>query len=208
MYFQRVLELAFLFCRVLVCYGLMVAFLAAPPVISLNQRLTDGLQGWIRSDALLVPRSIPESARVYSTQEAVEIIWLGKSAKDSFTQNEQGHLQDVHHLIAWGSFIVGCAVIISILIEKEVVPQRLVVDVRRMILTLVLLTLLAVTGFSFFFELFHQVFFPQGNYSFPADSLIIQCFPPLFWMLNLIWLQLGVLVLLRWQAHHAEKLSI
>lgn len=208
MHWQRALELAFLFCRVLVCYGLMVAFLAAPPVISLNQRLADWVQGWVRSGALLVQRSIPESARVYSTQEAVEIVWLGKSAKDSFTLSEQSHLQDVHHLIAWGSFIVGCAVIISILLENEVISQRMAVDIRRVMLALILLTVAAVLGFSFFFEFFHQVFFPQGNYSFPADSLIIQCFPPLFWMLNLIWLQLGVLVLLRWQAHHAEKLSI
>jgi len=37
-------------------------------------------------------------------------------------------------------------------------------------------------GFSRAFALFHQVFFPQGNWMFAADSLLIRTFPAEFFV--------------------------
>lgn len=37
--------------------------------------------------------------------------------------------------------------------------------------------ILTLTNFNFIFTTFHQIFFPQGNWIFPTDSLLIQTFP-------------------------------
>lgn len=50
--------------------------------------------------------------------------------------------------------------------------------------------LVSVSGFSavFLFEpvfiLFHRIFFPQGNWSFPIDSTLIQLYPETFWLIT------------------------
>lgn len=54
---------------------------------------------------------------------------------------------------------------------------------------------LLLLGFNTGFEIFHQILFPQGNYSFPLGSLIISIFPPLFWMgMFGIWLGTSALI--------------
>ena len=39
------------------------------------------------------------------------------------------------------------------------------------------LFLISSVAFNFVFSLFHKIFFPQGNWQFPTDSLLIQTFP-------------------------------
>jgi len=39
------------------------------------------------------------------------------------------------------------------------------------------LGVLSLLFFDFIFAIFHKIFFPQGNWLFAADSLIIQTFP-------------------------------
>lgn len=203
---QRALELFFLFCRWIVSYGVLIAFLAAPPVVTFNQQLAAFIQP-IFPD-LAVVSVIPPAQRVYATDEALKTVWLGASDGETFTLAERKHFHDVHGLFKWGSFVVGCAVILSILIEKEVIDDRFARDARRWAVLIGGLSILLVTVFPFSFELFHQLFFPQGNYSFSENSLIIQCFPPLFWLLNFVLLQAGVVVLLWLQSRHARSVTI
>ena len=205
---QRALELFFLGCRILICYGAMIGFLAAPPVISANQYFTKLLQPLTERTGISVTPIISDSVRTYATSESSELIWVGRSEKSSLTQTERLHLLDVHSLLIWLSFLVGCAVILSILIEKEVIDERFARDSRSFMIGLSVVSVAAVVLFPVFFEGFHRVFFPQGNYSFSEDSLIIQCFPPAFWLLNVLWLQSGVLFLVWWQARHAQFLDI
>lgn len=40
----------------------------------------------------------------------------------------------------------------------------------------------AVSFFEPFFIAFHKIFFPQGNWSFPTDSILIQLYPEQFWV--------------------------
>jgi len=205
---QRALEFFFLGCRILICYGAILFFLAAPPVITLNQYITKLLQPFLRQSDLYIKPSITETSRAYATAQSLDLVWLGRSTKDALTREEVSHLLDVHQIFIWMSFLVGCAVILTVLLEKEIIDGRVARDSRRVILVLAVTSLVGVVAFPPFFEGFHQVFFPQGNYSFSPNSLIIQCFPPLFWVANLIWLQCAVIVLLWWQALHAQRLDI
>ena len=62
------------------------------------------------------------------------------------------------------------------------------------IISAVAIFLAILFGFNYFFTLFHYLFFPQGNWLFPADSLLIKTFPPDFFML--LGLKIFVLSLL------------
>ena len=42
----------------------------------------------------------------------------------------------------------------------------------------------AAVAFDAAFELFHRIFFPGGNWDFPADSLLIRLYPYVFWQLS------------------------
>jgi len=205
---QRVTEIFFLTCRIIICYGAMIVFLAAPPVITANQYLVRLVEPLAQGTGLAVSSVATVSAKQYATAEATELIWLGRSVKDALTAQERSHLLDVHQLLVWASFVVACAVVFTVLLEKEVIDARVASNSRHIVRALGGVTMVTVLAFPVFFELFHQIFFPQGNYSFPADSLIIQCFPPLFWSINVFWLQGGVMILLWWQAHHADHLGI
>jgi integral membrane protein (TIGR01906 family) len=57
----------------------------------------------------------------------------------------------------------------------------------------------AVTSFDWFFTTFHQIFFPQGNWEFPAGDHMITLFPGGFWwdatlLVGLVILGLGLAV--------------
>jgi hypothetical protein len=206
MWQHRLSEILFFFCRLLVSYGAIIAFLAAPPVILLNQHIADVIQPVFPD--LFVEQKLSAVTRYEGTVEAIQIVLTGKVGSGVFSDLEVSHLIDVHRLFIIGTFLIGCAIIVSILIEKDVL--HLLID-RANLVAIRLISVLSVVSvltFPFTFELFHRLFFPQGNYAFLPDSLLIQCFPPVFWLLNFLWLQLGVIALLWWQAHHAEESQI
>jgi uncharacterized membrane protein len=49
-------------------------------------------------------------------------------------------------------------------------------------------------AFDALFTLFHEVFFPQGNWEFPPNSNMIRLYPYAFWQLTAV--ALGVLCVL------------
>ena len=53
----------------------------------------------------------------------------------------------------------------------------------------------AFIDFNGLFTMFHQVFFAQGNWTFPYDSLLICALPTEFWIgMGVIWLIVAVLI--------------
>jgi len=48
----------------------------------------------------------------------------------------------------------------------------------------VLAAVAAVTDFDTFFSAFHGVFFAEGTWTFPYDSLLIRLFPEPFWAVS------------------------
>ena len=57
------------------------------------------------------------------------------------------------------------------------------------------LGIFAAIDFNRFFTVFHSVFFSQGNWTFPYDSLLICALPTEFWVgMGVIWLAVAALV--------------
>lgn len=55
-------------------------------------------------------------------------------------------------------------------------------------LALIALAVFAFIDFDAFFSAFHGIFFPQGNWTFPARSLLITMYPENFWVgMGIIW---------------------
>jgi len=64
-----------------------------------------------------------------------------------------------------------------------------------LLLMLAFLTGAALKGFSGFWEKFHHILFPQGNWSFPPDSMLIQLYPEsYFFATSLIFAALLIMV--------------
>ncbi|MFH1071957.1 MAG: DUF1461 domain-containing protein [Nanoarchaeota archaeon] len=124
-----------------------------------------------------------------------------------FTPQEQFHLKDVKGVIQLMFIIYSFAVLIIVFALVHVFwkhratfsknrKQRHLFDYRRILLrifkavriaglvslAIILLLFLfeLVGGFGLLFTGFHSLFFPQGNWQFPADSLLITLFPEQF----------------------------
>ena len=103
----------------------------------------------------------------------------------NFTSNEQSHLVDVKHLINKGIIVtvILLALCISLLIKLNKVQRIAVVSAPFFsIYVLSGLTIVLIRKFESSFIVFHNIFFPQGNYTFPYDSLLIQTYPEIFFL--------------------------
>ncbi|MDD3776543.1 MAG: DUF1461 domain-containing protein [Actinomycetota bacterium] len=104
-----------------------------------------------------------------------------------FTLDEISHLEDVRILINWLLFAFYLSLALFIITIILLLHKPWVIFARSigiillsgacLILILLALLLLFSQNFVVLFENFHQVFFPQGNYIFPEDSLLITLFP-------------------------------
>lgn len=145
--------------------------------------------------------AIPKENITAATQSAWRIVLLDDVDTSPFSVEEFKHLQDVHKIIA-GFYVVSAAIIIISRQRKKRMNRRGYIVAATVVGTV---TVIAALLFPFFFNTFHQVFFPQGNYTFPVNSLLIQAFPLPFWFLNFLILQIGVIALLLWEAHRADR---
>jgi integral membrane protein (TIGR01906 family) len=111
-----------------------------------------------------------------------------------FTDTEKSHMQDVKELIRTMQFIYyGAAVVLLILFfycYKKFEDDKIMfikVLARSSLYSSIAATIILVLIFStsvFYFEpvfaTFHSIFFPQGNWMFSPDSLLITLFPQQF----------------------------
>ncbi|MBN2459349.1 DUF1461 domain-containing protein [Candidatus Woesearchaeota archaeon] len=105
-----------------------------------------------------------------------------------FLPEERSHLEDVHRLISWVKFVaIGSFLIVPLFIFRLSRLQGFKDNLRRMLiysgissLAVLLIVFLLSLNFPAFFEGFHRVLFPQGNYSFPEHYLLIKLFPEAF----------------------------
>ncbi len=127
----------------------------------------------------------------------------------TITLSEQSHMNDVKKLsqtfFSFHNFILIIFLfLLGIFIQQKKFSQlrHIFTSTFWVVNILILVCLVAVIFFwNAFFTLFHQVFFPQGNWGFPEESLIIQLFPEQFWIasaitvLLLTWIQSFLLFL-------------
>ncbi len=108
---------------------------------------------------------------------------FGKSELPSqFTASEASHMADVKNLITWAGFALLVSVIFfaaAFMYYKKSVRGALL---KGSVAVIIFSSVLAVASayFSGLFDVFHRVFFPQGNYMFSPSDLLIQLYPESF----------------------------
>ncbi len=191
-------EVLKLVSRVFLSYSLMVLILCIPIVIAVLQWGS----GFIQTSTIT-----PETKAQY-TQDALSIIISGKIYTTTYTEEEVAHLLDVRQVL-FGFFIVSMVVVLLWgYLRLNSQPYSLFhrsALFRAAAIVIALFTVITAIFFTPLFIIFHEIFFPNGNYFFGLDSPLIQAFPPSFWFLEYLVLQIGVVVLLVIQAVYAKR---
>ncbi len=116
-------------------------------------------------------------------QNAIDYLHEETELIGNYTITEQQHMQDVQALFRWIDvvFFILFSVLATFVYQQQKQPREIVSLLFQggigITISLFLILLLVFFAFNPMFTIFHQVFFPQGNWQFPADSLLIQTFP-------------------------------
>ena len=123
---------------------------------------------------------------------------------DLFTADELSHMADARAIfiaVRWISWVlvIGC---VLALIGLALISKKSGKNFWRggfawgnaVFLGIIgVIGLVALIGFSFAFDVFHEILFPQGNWQFPYDSALIQMFPVQVFM-SATWVVVGTAV--------------
>jgi integral membrane protein (TIGR01906 family) len=141
-----------------------------------------------------------ESAQAYALSDrSVEDLVLasgdfafaGPDGQPFYDDSERSHLRDAR-VVLWLLLIVGglCLIGIGAIYGRASSGARQVAwrSVSRAglttAITIVVLGVVSLVAFGTVFALFHQIFFPAGNYSFdPATQRLVQLYPFRFWQI-------------------------
>ena len=130
--------------------------------------------------------------RVYNADEISEkLIGFFKEENNlplSFNEKEKSHLEDVKKLIDNGKGLLVFLsllniILISIILSNDNLKKILI---SSGVFAIILPIPFLLFSFSNIFTKFHLILFPQGNFQFPLDSLLIQLFPQEFFYDSLI----------------------
>ncbi|PLW80665.1 hypothetical protein C0585_01605 [Candidatus Woesearchaeota archaeon] len=127
--------------------------------------------------------SFNESVKINKTSEIIGFFSDKNSLDNSFfTDAEISHMKDVKKIFTLLNYIYYISFIILVifliyLIKKNILIIILPSVILGIILALVTFFIFSIIPFSTSFDGMHNTIFPQGNYSFPADSNLIQLFP-------------------------------
>lgn len=134
----------------------------------------------------------------YEQQAVLETLrYLNNKEAELFfyEENEKAHLADVRRIINLLKILFAISFLIlasqvtmhvrNCWKEKKCPCKPLFREVCKWggistLIIVLLLALFSLFNFSRFWELFHRVLFPQGNWQFPLDSTLITLFPESF----------------------------
>ena len=98
-----------------------------------------------------------------------------------FDENERSHMADVKRLIIFEEFLfIALLIWLFILIKKRKINYLHLKRSALIVILIAIFSLIASLFFNRFFELFHLILFPQGNWQFNASSLMIQTYQQAF----------------------------
>ncbi len=117
-------------------------------------------------------------------QEEVKLFLESGEELPFFGVAEDAHMFDVYYLLLAARLVTAGLVVglLAVLARVQVRSLR----VAGWLLVVAPLALVLVE-WSWLFEVFHHVFFPQGNWRFPAGSLLIQTYPEQFFVRFASW---------------------
>ncbi len=129
-------------------------------------------------------------------------VFSGASEMYCFSADTISHLDDCYAIAsaARPMLIVAAVVALAALVFTGIVGRKRAV--ARALLAAGIVVLVAFVGlgvwafldFNGLFTMFHQLFFSQGNWTFPYDSLLICALPTPFWMgMGGVWLAVTAL---------------
>lgn len=118
---------------------------------------------------------------------------------DRFALDEDAfkHLDDCNSLINTivpivgfaGIVAIACFLILLVLRQWRWLSRMLFIAPLILIVAFAWMGTWAILDFGSFFTAFHGVFFPQGNWVFSSESLLICMYPTAFWMgMGALWL--------------------
>lgn len=139
------------------------------------------------------PIHFPFTKNNYIDTKIVSYIITGNKDNINFLEeNEINHMFDVRLLIIIASILF---LITNILLLNKKFKPMIKEKFDKQILKKILIVfnticILSIIFFNIFFTLFHKILFPQGNWQFPHNSLLIQTYPESFfiWMFVIILL--------------------
>lgn len=194
-------EVAFAALLWLVCVvGLAVGALTVPVYTSaLTQALgVPGSAGLSATDVVRLAGQVRASVADAEYDE-LPSVWRGRSA---FDEAAVSHLRDVRAVMSAARIATGIAALLLALYVSWCVARRRFGTLRFGMawgagVVTAFVVLAGVAGmfdFSSLFAAFHGLFFAQGTWTFPYDSLLIRLFPERFWSVSAaVWASLSLL---------------
>ncbi len=148
------------------------------PVVRLIQSISFKLQTPLVSKATILT----------ITQESYAVSFFGATMTESkwLTNDEISHLKDVWNLVGkvrLMTIISWLLLLIIYLFQRTMLNNFLFTRVKRLLIIIIIGMSLGLIFFKNFFISFHHVLFPQGNWSFPKESALIQAYPQDFFIL-------------------------
>lgn len=126
------------------------------------------------------------SSLTSAQQNTIDFLQGKEALKITYTSREIAHLEDVRKVmkitnaVFYFSLLVCALILTSYRKNKNQALKVLKYGSITTIIVLIFMILAALLNFTTLFTIFHQIFFPQGNWLFPPNSLLIQTFPVTF----------------------------
>lgn len=160
--------------------------LTPPAVRALVSRYSSSMSAGISQDRLF---SVAEDVRAFTIDGSIETLPEVVDGRPGFDSAMVSHLREVRDLftkVRYAAGIVAMLVALWLAVQgmrgrAEQVASTFGAAAVVCVAVVALCAVGGLTNFDAFFRAFHEVFFPGGNWSFPADSLLIETFPEMFW---------------------------
>jgi len=109
-----------------------------------------------------------------------------RSGLPPFTADEYAHMADVRRVFDGAKLLLGaCVVVLAIRVQRARARREALRVVRDGSIAAAVGVLVvgaaAAVAFDPLFLLFHEIFFPQGNFLFGPDSNLIAMYPDQYW---------------------------
>jgi len=121
-------------------------------------------------------------------QQTIDFLQNKEELKLNYTTAEVSHLVDVKSVIKFSDYLFYFLLLVLTLIitcykkNKKLLQKLFLYGGITTVAFILFILLFSLLFFDISFNLFHQIFFPQGNWIFSTDSLLIQTFPIEFFM--------------------------
>lgn len=182
----------------LVIVALALLPLLTPWVMHAGLDLADSA-AWLGMD--------PGAVHVVSDRTVNELLFgpgtwagLGPDGGPFYDATEVQHLADVRRLL-WLTYVLAALALVAVLVilersaDGDQVMSAIGLGGALVAVTVVIAAIVGVLAFDPLFELFHRVFFPQGDWAFdPGSQRLVQLYPFRFW--QIMAAALGVLMVL------------